>query len=264
MITILKVFFLLGFLIIIHETGHFVVARLCKIRVNEFAIGFGPILFSKNKGYTKYELRLIPLGGFVNLEGENPEDNKTEGNNKNAEAKDNLSTAFYKATITKRISVILAGGLVNIVFGIFIFFLLITIRYSIVYSANLGNSIVHGFNAIGELFNIIKEGIIQIFTGNISLNDMAGPVGISSMVSKTNGIVEFIYLLSIISISLGITNLLPIIPLDGGKALLLIIEGIRKKPLKASIEEKIQSIGFILLIAFSIIVTFNDVLKLIK
>ena len=69
-ITALKIIFLLGFLIIIHEGGHFIGAKICKIKVNEFAIGFGPKLFAKRIKETKYELRLIPFGGFVNLEGE--------------------------------------------------------------------------------------------------------------------------------------------------------------------------------------------------
>ena len=69
-LTAIKIIFLLGFLIIIHEGGHFLVAKLCKVRVNEFAIGFGPKIWSKQGKETRYELRLIPFGGFVNMEGE--------------------------------------------------------------------------------------------------------------------------------------------------------------------------------------------------
>ena len=60
-ITIIKIVVILGFLVLIHETGHFVVARLCKIKVNEFSIGFGPQIWSKQTNKTKYSLRLIPL-----------------------------------------------------------------------------------------------------------------------------------------------------------------------------------------------------------
>ena len=63
----IKIAFLLGFLILIHELGHFLVAKLFKIKVNQFAIGFGPTLWSKQGKETKYELKLIPLGGFVDL-----------------------------------------------------------------------------------------------------------------------------------------------------------------------------------------------------
>lgn len=57
----LKIIIILGFLVLIHETGHFLVARLCKIRVNEFSIGFGPVIWKKETKNTKYSIRLIPL-----------------------------------------------------------------------------------------------------------------------------------------------------------------------------------------------------------
>ena len=94
------------------------------------------------------------------------------------------------------------------------------------------------------------------------MNDMVGYVGISQMISQTTGLSQFIYLLALISVSLGITNLLPFVPLDGGKALLLIIEAIRRKPLKQETELKIQSVGFFILIVFSVLVAFNDILRL--
>ena len=66
-ISAIKIIFLLGFLIFIHEGGHFTIAKLCNVKVNQFAIGFGPTLWSKQGKETKYELKLIPLGGFVDL-----------------------------------------------------------------------------------------------------------------------------------------------------------------------------------------------------
>lgn len=67
MISALKVIFLLGFLVFIHEGGHFLVAKLCKVKVKEFSLGFGPKIFSKQGPETKYSLRAIPLGGFVDM-----------------------------------------------------------------------------------------------------------------------------------------------------------------------------------------------------
>lgn len=63
-LTAIKIIIILGFLVLIHELGHFLVARLCKIKVNEFAIGFGPIIWKKETKNTKYAIRLIPLRGF--------------------------------------------------------------------------------------------------------------------------------------------------------------------------------------------------------
>ena len=245
MIAAIKIIFLLGFLILIHEAGHYTVAKICKIRVNEFAIGFGPKLFSKQKGETLYELRLIPLGGFVKLEGEEEHSDK-EG-------------SFNKASIPKRIAVILAGATVNIVFGILAYLVLIVIRHMMKYNNGMLDALGYGLQACGELITELGKGILELFTGKMSLDNMTGPVGISSMVAQTNGITEFVYLLSIVSISLGVTNLLPFPPLDGGKAVLLILEAIRHKPLKEETELKIQSIGFIILIGLSIIVTIKDI-----
>lgn len=71
-------------------------------------------------------------------------------------------------------------------------------------------------------------------------------------------------MMSLISLSLGVTNLLIFPPLDGGKILLLIIEGIRKKPLKQETELKIQMLGFAILITLSLFVTFNDVTRIVR
>ena len=73
LIVAIKFIFLFGFLVLIHEGGHFIVAKLCKVKVNEFAIGFGPVIAKKQTKETKYTFRLLPVGGYVSLEGETAE-----------------------------------------------------------------------------------------------------------------------------------------------------------------------------------------------
>lgn len=237
LINAIKIIFLLGFLIFIHEGGHFTVAKLCKVKVNEFAIGFGPTILKKQGKETTYNLRLVPLGGFVSLEGEEQRSDK-EG-------------SFSEASMWKRIAIVLAGGLTNIVFGIIAFFLL-----SLVYT-NLKSAAINTKEFIFSIGNSLK----LLFTGGVTVNDLTGPIGISEVVAKTSGIDEFIYILSLVSLSLGVTNLLPFPPLDGGKIVLLIIEGIRKKPLKEKVEINIQLIGFSIMILLSIYVAYNDILR---
>ena len=87
-------------------------------------------------------------------------------------------------------------------------------------------------------------------------------VGISEAVAKTNGWEDFIYLLALISLSLGVTNLLPIPALDGGKILILIIEAIRRKPLKEKTEINIQLIGLSCIMALAIYVTYQDIIRI--
>lgn len=239
-ISALKIIFLLGFLIFIHEGGHFIVAKLCKVRVNEFAIGFGPTIWKKQIKETKYALRLIPLGGFVNMEGE------TEASDK--------EDAFNNVSISKRMAIVAAGATVNIIFGIIAFFILISVSYG---------DIAIGVKETGTFLISIINSLKMLFLGKVGINDLTGPVGISKVVTQTAGIAQYVYILSVVSVSLGVTNLLPIPALDGGKIVLLIIEAIRKKPLKQEVEAQIQLVGFSFLIALSIYVTYNDVIRII-
>lgn len=417
-IAVIKIVFILGFLVLIHEGGHFLVAKLCKIKVNEFAIGFGPTIWKKQGKQTKYALRLIPLGGFVSMEGEE-EHSDEEG-------------SFSKASIPKRIAVVAAGGLVNIAFAIIIYFILMssignnvsnyvdsvipntnaevvglkpndkilkvngkTIFYKadldkameqsngeelevvierdgqeqtiyvepmteqynytgiaisgtgeiatkivaiypnspaamqgleandIILSVNgveikedattttqlvneinrnigqnlnfmiqrngetiavevtpevrenyymgvylkvaennLGNNLYYAFFETGEFAFSIVDNLKMLFTGGVSIDQMMGPVGIGEVVSQTNGIADFVYILALVSISLGFTNLLPFPPLDGGKIVILLIEAIRRKPMKQQTEIAIQMVGFMVLIGLSILVTYNDILRI--
>ena len=106
-------------------------------------------------------------------------------------------------------------------------------------------------------------GNTRIFiTGHVGIDQMMGPVRISEVVAKTNGVREFFEMMALISLSLGVTNLLPIPALDGGKILILLIEAIRRKPMNQQTEINIQLLGFAILIALSLYVTYNDVLRI--
>lgn len=332
LISAIKIIFLLGFLVFIHEGGHFIVAKLCKVKVNEFAIGFGPTIWRKNGKETKYALRLIPLGGFVSMEGEeSPSDN---------------IGSFSKASIPKRIAIVAAGGLVNILFGLMVYFIIssssgVNISTTVdsvqnidgeqisqiqsgdeilkinnkrvrniqnVYKQlnkssgnnielqikrnneivnfeitpikdeqtgkyyigiilkqaenNFANNIYYGFWDTVDFSVSIIDNLKLMFTGKVEADQLMGPIGISEVVSKTEGIKDYTYILALISLSLGVTNLLFFPPLDGGKIVLLIIEGIRKKPMKQELELTIQGIGFLFLIGLSIFVAFNDVARI--
>lgn len=124
------------------------------------------------------------------------------------------------------------------------------------------NYLIYGGIETKEFAFSIIENIKMIFTGGVSVDQMMGPVGISEVVAKTNGLKEFMYMLALISLSLGVTNLLPIPALDGGKILILIIEAIRRKPLNEKTEINIQLIGFSILIALSLYITYNDILRI--
>jgi len=105
---------ILSFLVIIHELGHFIAARMSGVKVEEFGVGYPPRLIRlyKDKEGTEYSLNWLPFGGFVRLYGEDgPED---EGKNKSKEA-------FYGVPVIRRIIIVLAGAFVNFVFGVIAF-----------------------------------------------------------------------------------------------------------------------------------------------
>ena len=83
------------------------------------------------------------------------------------------------------------------------------------------------------------------------------------MIAQTEGTFDFVYMLSIISVSLGVTNLLPFPPLDGGKIFMYIIEWIRRKPIKDETNMKIQAAGFTAIIVLSVYVAYRDIIRII-
>ena len=170
-ITALKIVIILGFLVLIHETGHFLVARLCKIKVNEFSIGFGPLIWKKETEKTKYAIRLIPLGGYVSMLGE--------------EERSDEEGSFSKASIPKRIAIVAAGGLVNILFAILLYIILITI---------ITGNIVTGLTSTGDFIFAMWESIKLIFTGGVTVDNLMGPIGISEVVAQTSTVIDFLYI----------------------------------------------------------------------
>ncbi|RKU33775.1 RIP metalloprotease RseP [Candidatus Poribacteria bacterium] len=101
----------LGFLIFIHELGHFWAAKRCGIKVNTFSLGFGPKLFGIQHGGTDYRLSLLPFGGYVQMEGENPSEQT------------GAPGEFASASVGNRAFVVAAGPVVNLLFGILVYWL---------------------------------------------------------------------------------------------------------------------------------------------
>lgn len=108
MLTILAAIFVFGVLVTVHEFGHFITAKMTGMRVDEFAIGFGPKIYQQKDGETLYSLRAIPLGGYNKIAGMDPDD-PVEPN------------AFNSKPIPARMLVILAGALMNFILPIILF-----------------------------------------------------------------------------------------------------------------------------------------------
>jgi regulator of sigma E protease len=121
-LTILISLIIFGMLIFVHEFGHFAAAKLNGVRVNEFAVGMGPVIWKKKKNGTLYSLRALPIGGFNSLEGED-EDSDSEG-------------SFTKAPVSTRILIIISGALMNFIIG-FIILLILTATSSAIASTTI-------------------------------------------------------------------------------------------------------------------------------
>lgn len=125
-------------------------------------------------------------------------------------------------------------------------------------------SIKYAFVKTGSLFRQMVITLKGLFTGGLSVSQLSGPVGIYNIVgTQANaGIQNILYLIALLSINVGFINLIPFPAFDGGRILFLIIEKIKGSPVKPETENKIHTIGFILLLALMIYITFNDILKL--
>ena len=95
-----------GLLISIHELGHFTFAKLFKVKINEFSLGMGPAIFKKKRGETLYALRLLPIGGYVSMEGE---DEESQDEN-----------AFNRKKVWQKIIIVAAGAIMNLILGVVI------------------------------------------------------------------------------------------------------------------------------------------------
>lgn len=152
---ILLAIVIFGFMIFIHELGHFLTARACGVGVNEFAIGMGPKIFSRvaKKSGIRYSLRLLPIGGFVSMVGED-EDSPAEN-------------AFGKANPYKRMLIIVAGAFMNLLLGVIIMMIIVSTT-----SGLLATNVVAKFDddAVSNqqlMVNdkIIKVNGIRVYTG---------------------------------------------------------------------------------------------------
>ena len=124
LLNILAFIFVIFVLVVSHEFGHFIIAKLCKVKILKFSVGFGKELFSwygKGKDKTKYAISLLPLGGYVKM---------LDGREMRVSQK-KLHLAFDHKPILQRILIVLAGPLTNILFALFVFWLMYVIGISL-------------------------------------------------------------------------------------------------------------------------------------
>jgi len=353
-VSIIYFILILGLIVLVHEFGHFCFAKLFKIHVYEFSIGMGPVIWSSEKRREKrikekkkvsetiYAIRLVPVGGFVQLAGEGLEEDKKvkkEHLLQNKPVWQRFLVMFFGAgnNFILAILVLILGGFIfgspdlsttipfviedspaylsGIKSGDEIISingkktktmddvqLYLTIAgdsettfeverndkeytYKVTpltgkekeekgygFGFQYNNTLEKGFNrslkyGFIKFYSITRQVFItlkELFTGGVSVGELSGPVGIYTAVDQTRsaGFYSVLNLIALLSVNVGIMNLIPFPAFDGGRILFLIIEKIKGKPIKAETENIIHNIGFFLLIALLIYVTFNDILRL--
>ncbi len=337
-------------LIMIHEFGHYLTARLCGVTVHEFALGMGPQIFSRvsKKTGIRYSLRLFLIGGYVSMDGE---DGESENPN-----------AFCNKSVWKRILIIVAGAGMNILLGFIAMFILTTTTvlssqggllptnviaefdegatsnqmgeaglmvgdriisvngvpvftgYDLIYEITNGayepvdmvivrndnfyrledvkfptteeSGVVFGsydFKVYGKapnIFNLcfysanrsmstvkmVYDSLFDLIRGRYGAEAVSGPVGTTQVIGQAAqaGGATLLYLVAVITINLGVFNLLPVPALDGGRLLFLIIELFRGKPINRNLEGYVHFIGILVLFALMALISIKDVIGLFK
>ncbi len=325
-------------LIVIHEFGHFIAAKLLGVRVNEFAVGFGPKLLKWGKGETKYAINLIPFGGYCAMEGE--------------EEASGDARAFCNKAPWRRFLIVIMGATFNLILG----FILVAITlmpdkkiltttvdafhenavsqeygleegdkiiavdgrkifttYDLSYAfsniddgaiditvkrdgkkvnlddVKFASKKIDGINYLtvdfyvvgkektftnfaGHTFEtavsncaVVYRSLIDLITGRYGISAVSGPVGVTVAIGDIakqnfNALVQ---IMALITINLGLFNLLPIPALDGGRLVFILFEMIFRKPVPQKYESIIHAVGMALLLGFMAVITFKDIWTLI-
>lgn len=132
--------------------------------------------------------------------------------------------------------------------------------------ANFGNLMKHTFYRSLSTVKMVLDSVKGLVTGRFGIEAVSGPVGVVTVVedAASKGFMTLLYVVCVLTINLGVFNLIPFPALDGGQLLFLAIEGVRGKPVNRNIQSYINFVGIVILFAFMIFITFKDVFKLIN
>src|SRR5437588_717730 len=194
-------------LIILHEAGHFAVAKAVGMRVEKFSLFFGPMLWSFRRGETEYGIAAIPLGGYVKITGMNPREEIPE---------EAVPRAYYNQKVWKRIVVILAGPFVNLVIAFLIIWVLLLSNGQTVASKPIGPVHAAGLT-VSDLWNVTTRTVgvvVRIFQPEErkQLGSVVGGYTVTQQ-SFAHDTTRALEVLALISLSLAIINLFPFLPL---------------------------------------------------
>ena len=353
---VLSFLLVLGILIFVHELGHFLFAKLFKVRVLKFSLGFGNKLIGKTWGETEYLISAFPLGGYVKMYGEQPGEEVAEADKE---------VSFSHKTVGQRFWIVFGGPLFNLLFAVLVFWLMfvfagrpdlakttkigtisassaaeqaglkkgdliltindhkvtsweqvsssvrdsggkkmqlvvqrgsdmLTIeatpvrdkvknifgepteeRYllgmnraeDVVYSkVSLPESVKLAFEHTWSMIVLTVMGLVKMIQRVIPASELGGPIRIAEIAGEQlkEGWINLIHFTGLLSVNLGILNLLPIPILDGGHLVFLSIEAVRRKPMGETALMRAQQVGMALLGTLMLFVFYNDIARLVQ
>ena len=172
-----------------------------------------------------------------------------------------MTVELFEASNNKRALVLSAGSLFNIIFAFIVFIPVFAIGKHL----SLVDAMLLSTNTVWEILSGTIMFLMNILTGLGTMDGLSGPVGIAAMAghAASKGILSLFYFTGVLSMSLGIMNLLPLPALDGGHLIMLSIESIRKKPLSPKAYQVATFIGLSLFLILTVAVTYKDVAKLV-
>lgn len=230
------------FMTLVHEAAHMLTAKAFKIPVVEFAIGFGPKIFSKKAKETTYSLRLLPFGGYCSFT--DPDD----GGSKLDRAVSDKN--LYSVPSWQRAAVLLAGPLSNILLAVICFGI-------------SGLSLISGINLMFEITKALLVNIGSLINpATLTQGGMvAASFQMARMVMGTDHILRAFWIVSgCINFLLGLTNLVPFPALDGFSALWAIAETVAKKKFSQRVEGKLKMIGMLVIYAMIFMCCIGDII----
>jgi regulator of sigma E protease len=132
------------------------------------------------------------------------------------------------------------------------------------YGFGVGTVLRHAWYRSTSTVKMVYDSLVGLFSGRYGVEAVSGPVGITKTISDAaqTGILNLIYLVTVISINLGVMNLLPFPALDGGHLLLYLIEIVRRKPVKKEVEGIINFVGLVILLALAVLIAIKDIIAL--
>ncbi len=343
---------LLGIIVTVHELGHFLVAKMFGVYCSEFSIGMGPKLISWQGKETKYSIRLLPIGGFVQMAGD--AENALEGA---CDIDVPYERTLKGVSHLKQIAIMGAGIVMNFILAFVLFTgiyasvgtyqtvdlpqigqvienspaeqagfqsedIILSVQYEneLFYPSSfsdltefnsgreqldriyvvqrngeevtlkvtpayfeeqnayliginalqkhvkygLGEASMMSIKAMVESSTLIFEGLTDLLGGN-NLDQLSGPIGIYTITAEqaSLGLANYIWLIAMLSLNVGILNALPLPILDGGRIILSLIEMIRGKPISKKIEMGLMWIGLVAMLALMVVATWQDIARIL-